>query len=47
MNIDFEKSHPAVNIDEKRNMYQGFVRFSMIGTGLIALLLFFMLVTLV
>ncbi|MBU2531810.1 MAG: hypothetical protein KKB37_03655 [Alphaproteobacteria bacterium] len=39
MNIDFEKSHPAVNIREKRELYQGFVRASIIGTGLIALLL--------
>ena len=47
MNIDFDKSHPAVNIDDKRKMYEGFLRVSAILTGLIALLLIGMAVFLV
>lgn len=39
MNIDFEKSHPAVNIDDKRNLYVGFVRASLISIVLLAVLL--------
>lgn len=47
MNIDFNKSHPAVNIDDKRNLYVGFLRFSAILIVLIALLLIGMAVFLV
>lgn len=39
MQIDFEKSHPAVNIEDKRRLYEGFFKASMIGSGLLMLLL--------
>ena len=39
MNIDFEKSHPAVNIDDKRRLYAGFVRASIYSVVLLAVLL--------
>lgn len=47
MNIDFDKSHPAMNIDDKRNLYEGFLRVSAILIGLIALLLIGMAVFLI
>mgnify|MGYP001824449399 FL=1 len=47
MKIDFEKSHPAVNIEDKRTFYEGFLRFSAVFMVLIALLLIWMAVFLV
>jgi len=47
MQIDFDKSHPAMNMDDKRNLYVGFVRVSAILTGLIALLLIGMAIFLI
>jgi hypothetical protein len=47
MNIDFNKSHPAVNIEDKKEFYEGFLRFSGIFIGLIALLLIGMAIFLV
>ncbi|MFT7576116.1 MAG: hypothetical protein ACI9XZ_002501 [Alphaproteobacteria bacterium] len=44
MNIDFDKSHPAVNIEDKRNLYVGFVRASIISIVLLCLLMLFMFV---
>ena len=44
MNIDFEKSHPAMNMDDKRDLYVGFVRVSMISAALLFLLCFGMFV---
>ncbi|MFT5510495.1 MAG: hypothetical protein ACI89J_003589, partial [Hyphomicrobiaceae bacterium] len=41
MNIDFDKSHPAVNIEDKRNLYVGFVRASIISIVLLCLLMLF------
>lgn len=39
MNIDFDKSHPAMNMDDKRGLYVGFVRVSIISIALLALLM--------
>ena len=39
MNIDFDKSHPAVNIEDKRGLYAGFVRVSIISIALLLLLM--------
>jgi Bacterial aa3 type cytochrome c oxidase subunit IV len=39
MNIDFDKSHPAVNIDDKRRLYAGFVRASAYAVVLLAALM--------
>ena len=39
MNIDFDKSHPAMNIEDKRSLYEGFVRVSVISIVLLALLM--------
>ena len=39
MNIDFDKSHPAMNMDDKRGLYEGFVRVSVISIVLLALLM--------
>ena len=39
MNIDFDKSHPAMNMDDKRGAYQGFVRVSIVSIVLIAILM--------
>lgn len=47
MNIDFEKSHPAVNIDDKRALYEGVLRVTAVLIVLIALLLIGMAVFLV
>jgi hypothetical protein len=47
MKIDFGKSHPAVNIEDKRAFYEGFLRFSAVFIVLIALLLIWMAVFLV
>ena len=44
MNIDFDKSHPAMNMDDKRGLYAGFVRVSAICTVLLFLLMFGMFV---
>ena len=40
MNIDFDKSHPAMNMDDKRALYVGFVRVSAISIVLLCLLMF-------
>lgn len=47
MKIDFSKSHPAVNIDDKRAFYEGFLRVSGVLIVLIALLLIWMAMFLV
>jgi hypothetical protein len=39
MNIDFEKSHPAVNIDDKRRLYVGFVHALMYAVVLLLVLM--------
>ena len=44
MNIDFDKSQPAMNMADKRGLYAGFVRVSMISTVLLFLLCFGMFV---
>lgn len=44
MNIDFEKSHPAVNIEDKRNLYVGFVRVSVISIVLLCILMLFLFI---
>ena len=44
MNIDFEKSHPAMNMDDKRELYVGFVRVSIISAILLFLLCFWMFI---
>ena len=44
MNIDFDKSHPAMNMDDKRGLYVGFVRVSIISTVLLFLLCFGMFI---
>ena len=44
MNIDFDKSHPAMNMDDKRDLYVGFVRVSMISAALLFLLCFGMFI---
>jgi len=44
MKIDFEKSHPAVNIDDKRELYQGFVKVSAVCTVLVFLLMVWMFI---
>ena len=44
MNIDFEKSHPAMNMDDKRGLYVGFVRGSIISIVLLMLLMIWMFV---
>ena len=47
MKIDFSKSHPAVNIDDNRAFYEGFLRVSAVLIVLIALLLIWMAMFLV
>lgn len=47
MNIDTSNGHPAMNYPEHIRTYKGFVRATVILTGLTALLLLGMLVTLV
>lgn len=44
MNIDFEKSHPAMNMDDKRGLYAGFVRVSIISSVLLFLLMLWMFI---
>ena len=44
MNIDFDKSHPAMNMEEKRGLYKGFVRWSVISTVLIGLLMLWLFI---
>ncbi|MFY0614753.1 MAG: hypothetical protein JXQ99_24705 [Hyphomicrobiaceae bacterium] len=44
MNIDFEKSHPAMNMDDKRALYDGFVRVSFISAFLLFLFCVWMFV---
>lgn len=44
MNIDFEKSHPAVNIQDKRELYSGFVTASIVSIVFLSILLLGMLV---
>jgi len=44
MNIDSEKSHPAMNMDDKRGLYVGFVRVSAICTVLLFLLMLWMFI---
>lgn len=44
MNIDFGKSHPAVNIEDKRNLYAGFVRAAVISIVFLGLLMLFLLI---
>ena len=44
MNIDFDKSHPAMNMDDKRQLYLGFLRVSVVCTGLVLLLMLYLLV---
>lgn len=39
MNIDFDKSHPAMNMEDKRGLYAGFVRWSVISIVLIGILM--------
>lgn len=39
MNIDFDKSHPAMNMDDKRGLYAGFVRGTIISIVLLAILM--------
>ncbi|MGI9475926.1 MAG: hypothetical protein ACR2PI_04420 [Hyphomicrobiaceae bacterium] len=44
MNIDFEKSHPAMNMDDKRGLYAGFVRVSFVGAFLLFLFCLWMFI---
>ena len=39
MNIDFDKSHPAMNMDDKRGLYVGFLRVSVICTAAVSALM--------
>ena len=39
MNIDFDKSHPAMNMADKRGLYEGFVRVSIVSIVLICILM--------
>ena len=47
MNIDYDKCHPAMNMEDKVKMYQGAIRVSGIIIVLLAILLFGMLIFLV
>jgi hypothetical protein len=44
MNIDFDKSHPAMNMDDKKNLYVGFVRGSIISIALLCVLMLALLI---
>ncbi len=44
MNIDFDKSHPAMNMDDKVNLYKGVLRWTGVCIVLTALLMLFLLV---
>lgn len=47
MQIDFDKSHPAMNMDDKIKMYQGAIRVSAYTIVGLAILLLGMLIFLV
>jgi len=47
MSIDTSKGHPAMDYAEHEKTYQGFIRWSIVGTvgtiGILALMAFFLL----